>query len=280
MLTILDPVTNEILSRLNPTQITIPDLPRCTPGTRSEVIKRISNWICSEKDAQVFWLHGDVSCGKTQIALTLSDCFLRLGQLGAHVFFTPDTPNDSPRSIVRTLAYQLATRYPPISTAVCDALQRNVQGSVDNVDMKTQFKLLFLDPLRAVDAQSIQGPVLLVLDGLGQYQDDDVDTFLSTLFENSRLLPRFIRILVTSRPLPHLRHAFRSCNGPQNEHDLDGSGEDIDAESLQTSLGSDSRPSSQCVSLLVRTPTTGSAVSSYTASDSVPSVDKVGGTTS
>lgn len=50
-------------------------VPRCLPGTRTEVLKAIKDCIDGEKSKQICWLYGLAGSGKYTVNLTLADYY-------------------------------------------------------------------------------------------------------------------------------------------------------------------------------------------------------------
>ncbi|KAG2344799.1 hypothetical protein BDR05DRAFT_881426, partial [Suillus weaverae] len=93
---------------------------QCLPGTRIEILIKITDWANSTKDdAQpVLWLSGPVGKGKSAIAHTLANWFNNVGRLGSCYCF--DRRHEK---IFSTIARDLADRDPGVKRAMADAVQ-------------------------------------------------------------------------------------------------------------------------------------------------------------
>ena len=82
-------------------------------GTRREVLVQIEGWLKDKEDKRVFWLNGLAGTGKSTIAQTFAEMSFADGELGASFFCSRDFEDRSNlRSILPTLAFQLALQYP------------------------------------------------------------------------------------------------------------------------------------------------------------------------
>ena len=85
----------------------------CMKGTRRDLLSQLENWSNDEEEKQVFWLNGLAGTGKSAIAQTFAERSFADGKLGASFFCSRNSDNKSNlRSILPTLAFQLAHRYP------------------------------------------------------------------------------------------------------------------------------------------------------------------------
>ncbi|EJD04719.1 uncharacterized protein FOMMEDRAFT_68526, partial [Fomitiporia mediterranea MF3/22] len=61
--------------------------PQCLPGTRTEIMRQVVEWVLSDSDKNVFWLHGVAGSGKSTVSTTIAEYFRGISRLGAHLFF-------------------------------------------------------------------------------------------------------------------------------------------------------------------------------------------------
>ena len=61
--------------------------PLCHPGTRSEIIRAVAEWVSEPEGKCIYWLQGMAGTGKSTICRTLAHEFERTGILGAAYFF-------------------------------------------------------------------------------------------------------------------------------------------------------------------------------------------------
>ena len=81
--------------------------PKCLPGTRKEYLDKIMEWVLSDTEPNVLWLHGVAGSGKSTISMSIAEECFSTCRRGAHLFFTRGKSN--PGEVIRTIAFQLAS---------------------------------------------------------------------------------------------------------------------------------------------------------------------------
>ncbi|KAL5485796.1 hypothetical protein ACEPAI_6838 [Sanghuangporus weigelae] len=201
--------------------------PRCLEGTREEYLTWIMDFMSSETAPNILWLSGVAGCGKSTVAVTVSGRCTKEGYQPVHLFFEREKSKSS--SIVRTIAYELACRYPSVAREIIKTVKGN--NNIKDNELKDQFKDLLLDPLKT-GANDVVGPIVIILDALDE-SGSSVERrhFLRLLRAEFAQLPPKVRILVTSRPeedieacLSSQKHVFRIelAHGTEDSrHDVD-----------------------------------------------------------
>ncbi|KAL5526780.1 hypothetical protein ACEPAF_8505 [Sanghuangporus sanghuang] len=184
----------KVLEPFKPTS-DISTRPRCLEETREGYLIRIMDFVSSERAPNILWLSGAAGSGKSTVAVTVSDRCTKEGHQPVHLFF--EREKSKPSSIVRTIAYELACRYPPVAREIIKSVKRN--NNIKDSELKDQFKDLLLDPLNA-GADDVIGPIVIILDALDE-SGGSVERrhFLRLLQTDFARLPLKVRILVTSR---------------------------------------------------------------------------------
>ena len=139
----------------------------------------------------IIWLHGPPGCGKSTISLTLAEHFNSTLRLGAYLYLN-DSSYD-PSSVIATIASKLACFDSKLGKIISDHVESHHGG----LSVKTQFKEYLLEPL--IDgARAVNGPVIIILDGLDKcrYNESLLELLSSGLFSK---LPHNFRFLITSR---------------------------------------------------------------------------------
>ena len=139
----------------------------------------------------IIWLHGPPRCGKSTISFTLAEYFNSILRLGAYLHFRDGS--SSPSSVIATIAFKLACFDSTLGRIISDRVSRYHGG----LTVKTQFKEYLLDPLTE-GARAVNGPVIIILDGLDKYKNNEslLELISSGLFSE---LPHNFRFLITSR---------------------------------------------------------------------------------
>jgi hypothetical protein len=192
---------------------------QCLPGTRSDILSQITEWINDSGDAaqRVLWLSGPAGTGKSAIAHTIANWFNDLGGLGSCFCFNKDLKADKRHEkIFSTIARDLADRDPEMRRSLAHTVE-NANALKNTTDIIQQWCKLFMEPLKKLSGECV-GPVLIVIEALDE--SGEVETRRSLLrilagtLEAEGLpkiteLPSNFRILVTSRPLRDIDDEFR-----------------------------------------------------------------------
>ncbi|KAF5377896.1 hypothetical protein D9615_006826 [Tricholomella constricta] len=188
-----------------------PSPPRCQPGTRKAILKRIDKWVNAMEirmfstgrrvGGQVMWLHGPAGAGKSAIAQTVSEKYASSNQLAGSFFFSRRTAgHDNAKPFFPTIALQLATSISRMRRLIASAVKKDP---------------LIFDKSLATHSQPgpppSAPPFLVVLDGLNECNDKNsqraiLDCIADIL--HSHQIP--LCIVVASRPEPHIKDAFSS----------------------------------------------------------------------
>ncbi|KAJ7478235.1 hypothetical protein FB451DRAFT_1241661 [Mycena latifolia] len=174
------------------------------PGTRTVVLEVLKAWSADTDPAStILWLHGSPGAGKSAIAqIFAGDCRAQ-HRLGASFFFTRGhSKSGTWHGLFTTLAYQLATSIPELLLPV----QQAVEGDklVAGRAMPVQFEKLLLHPFQITPG--LPSMPVIVLDGLDECAEYKVQQQILRLFMEAirdHHLP--IRLLIVSRPKPHIR---------------------------------------------------------------------------
>jgi hypothetical protein len=195
--------------------------PRCHPETRTDLRDRILKHLAmSPKDrpSPLLWICGALGVGKSAVAQSIAEVCKEKGWTVAVFFFSRPNKRDDPTTVVPTLVLQLSESIPAylrIVTPLIVGKPTVLQGT-----LAVQFQMLITEPalaLSADDLSSLSGPIVMILDGLDECNDDNgaqpefvelVTQFTSTCKANC--LP-FVWI-VTSRPEPQIVNKFNLMN--------------------------------------------------------------------
>lgn len=133
------------------------------------------------------------------------------GRLGASFFFKRRHPKRGTwNGLFPTIAYQLATSIPALSLHV----QRAVEADklIAGRTMPVQFQRLILEPFRRTG--SLEFVPVIVLDGLDECEDHKIQQqILRLITDTIRVNHLPVRILICSRPEPHIREILEAQQG-------------------------------------------------------------------
>ncbi|KAJ6551008.1 hypothetical protein DFH09DRAFT_1039056 [Mycena vulgaris] len=178
--------------------------PACHPGTRTAILEQLGSWSTdTSPESTIMWLHGCAGAGKSAIVQMFAGNIQREGRLGASFFFKRGhTKRGTWHSLIPTISYQLAISVPALLLPIRQAVEHDklVVGRA----MAASFEQLLVEPFKNV--QELQHIPVIVLDGLDECADHKVQQQILRLFIRAirdHQLP--IRLLIASRPEPHLR---------------------------------------------------------------------------
>ena len=183
--------------------------PKCHPGTREKVLRRIKDWI-EEGTSRILWLFGSAGVGKSAIAQTIAEHCLANDKLGAAFFFRGGDPhrNDADR-LFPTLAWQLMSSVPEIEVHISASMKKD--PFLPTRSIQTQFEQLIAKPFRlaAGNNSPLRTSGIVIIDGVDECAGETTQQcFLSLLGSavDNGGLP--LRLLICSRPEPHVRETF------------------------------------------------------------------------
>ncbi|KAH7925768.1 WD40 repeat-like protein [Leucogyrophana mollusca] len=182
--------------------------PACLPGTRVDVLGRISNWVEQSDNPSICWLSGMAGSGKSAIAQSVAEKYAGEKRLAASFFFSRrELERSSTQHFFPTLASQIMTFIPSVRPTIIDTL--NDDFTTPTKVLREQMQKLLLAPLKAANAH-FTSPMLMVIDSLDECDNERLAAeLISLLARLIRECPIPLRILITSRAESHIRAKFR-----------------------------------------------------------------------
>ncbi|KAF8143496.1 hypothetical protein K438DRAFT_1922448 [Mycena galopus ATCC 62051] len=183
--------------------------PSCHPGTRSRVLADLTAWAHDgRRESRLLWLYGSAGIGKSAVVQTFAANCEEQRLLGASFFFKrQDAERGSWKGLFPTLAYQLAISLDELRDFIREAVEGDML--VFGQAMRHQYQKLIATPFEQAPPFAVRP--IIVIDGLDECEDHGVQLkLLKLLSEGIRTLP--FRVLVASRPEPHLREAIQAPN--------------------------------------------------------------------
>lgn len=184
-----------------------PDRPdACFEGTRVDLLKELNDWIKDADDgvARFLWLSGIAGVGKTTVARTIAEIAQKRGQLGGQFFFSRrgEAELRDPSIVIPTIAHQLAR----FDAEFCHHIMASLQEHPDaaQASLKDQLNYFILEPLSKIKRDPDR-VILLVFDAFDECEPRGARAILQLLVAALPKLPFFLKLLVTSRPEPHIR---------------------------------------------------------------------------
>ncbi|KAJ5819321.1 hypothetical protein N7474_004912 [Penicillium riverlandense] len=183
----------------------------CLPGTRTELLQQIEEWVSSPGGKCLFWLNGMAGTGKSTISRTVAKLLKETNQLGASFFFKGgEGDRGNATKLFPTLVRQLVLKCPGLITGVRKTLSDD--PDVASKSLSEQFDKLLLQPLLNLDQFSQQPQIaVIVIDALDECKhDEDVLNIirLLPLLQKARVVR--LRVFLTSRPELPIRLGFQN----------------------------------------------------------------------
>lgn len=190
---------------------------------REWLFEKVERWRCDRSsDSRLFWILGSPGVGKSAFAAQLT--FTRSDTVVAAQFCQWDkTDHRNARRVVRSLAFQLATRFPDYRKLL---LSLPEISELDDKNADDLFDYLLANPLRSV-IHGGRDRYLIVIDALDEAGDSTSNPLVEMLARNTRRLPDWLGLVVTSRPefevktlLQHLSPVVLDTTTESNRDDL------------------------------------------------------------
>ena len=184
-------------------------------GTRQWFFDELSTWFADE-ESRVMILTAGPGIGKSVLSAKVCQDYSELGKLAGRHFCDFRKSNYSkPSNILQSLASQMCDNVDGFRKKLTEILGRN--HSRDS--LSDAFTVLLNEPSHALDRRE---PMLIVVDALDESKTDDKSEFLELISDEFPNLPKWIKILITSRPELQVKKKLEHFNPleilPQDDH--------------------------------------------------------------
>ena len=184
-------------------------------GTRQWFFDELSTWFADE-ESRVMILTAGPGIGKSIVSAKVCQDYSERGKLAGRHFCDFRKSNYSkPSNILQSLASQMCDNVDGFREKLTEILGRN--HSRDS--LSDAFTVLLNEPLHALDRRE---PMLIVVDALDESKTDDKSEFLELISDEFPNLPKWIKILITSRPELQVKKKLEHFNPleilPQDDH--------------------------------------------------------------
>jgi hypothetical protein len=177
---------------------------------RKWLFEAVENWRQPEnRDPRLFWITGDPGVGKSAFAAQLTHT--RPDAVIAAQFVEWDKPDHrDARRIVRSLAFQLATRLPDYRKLLLTLPE--IEGEkLDRKDPAELFDYLLANPLRSIIGGG-RDRQLIVIDALDEAGEAGRNPLVEILARHAPRLPDWLGFVVTSRPESAVQTPLQGLN--------------------------------------------------------------------
>ncbi|KAJ7889153.1 hypothetical protein B0H14DRAFT_1176452 [Mycena olivaceomarginata] len=180
--------------------------PKCHPETRTNLLNKLFCWAtASESDYSIQWLHGPAGAGKSAVMQSLCQELQDAGRLGGSFFFKRVHKTcGNAKVLFATLAFQLAISQSELKSLIARSVEKD--PSVLARGMDVQLRSLILEPCKLLQNPT---PSILLIDGLDECEGHHIQREILRLIASTvKDLGLRLRILIASRPEPHIRQTF------------------------------------------------------------------------
>ena len=161
----------------------------------------------ANRNSRLFWIIGDPGVGKSAFAAQLTHT--RADTVIAAQFVEWDKPDHrNARRVVRSLAFQLATRLPDYRKLL---LTLPEIAELDRKDPAELFDYLLANPLRSVIGGGRER-YLIVIDALDEAGEAGRNPLVEMLARHAPRLPDWLGLVVTSRPESDVKTPLQGLN--------------------------------------------------------------------
>nr|OQO19819.1 hypothetical protein B0A51_12754 [Rachicladosporium sp. CCFEE 5018] len=180
----------------------------CLANTRATLLDEIKQWADGADDRFVYWLNGSAGTGKSTIARTLAQHYEEQRRLGGSYFFSAGGGAASGAAkLLTTLASQLARNIPASAIHIHNAIVDH--KDIAKLGLREQWEKLIINPLTKVGQSTTYATIVFIWDALDECSDvREIREVLQLLARTTALKATRLRVLVTSRPEPHIRRCF------------------------------------------------------------------------
>ena len=190
-------------------------------GTRQWFFDKLSTWY-SDEESKVMILTAGPGIGKSVLAAKVCELYKQSGQLaGCHFCDYRKTNLAKPSNILQSLASQMCDNVVGFREKLTEILQReHSRDSLSDANF-----LLLHEPLHSLDRCE---PMLIVLDALDESSTGEKSEFLELISDEFLELPKWIKILITSRPELPVRKKLELFKPLEIRADSDWQTEDVE----------------------------------------------------
>ena len=194
---------------------------------RQWIIDRFNTWLTDEPQSRVLRIEGGPGLGKTAVTSYLAHS-AKSSVLAVHLCQYNAGESRNPLRLVRTLAYQLATRLPDYRARLLKSVSIQKPETMQGKDPASLWGDIITAPLAGAGKGNIDRQRLaIIIDGLDEATADGKNPIVELLATEISKLPTWIGVVLTGRPDPELTQRLSrykpmvlSDDDPQNVADL------------------------------------------------------------
>ena len=174
-------------------------------GTRQWFFDRLSSWLC-DKESRVMILTAGPGIGKSVLLAKICEMYKQCGLLAAcHFCDFKKSDYSNPQRILQSLASQMCENVDEFRDKLNEVFRREHSRE----SLSDAFRVLLEDPLHGLDRTE---PMLIVIDALDESKTEVKCEFLELIADEFEKLPKWIKILISSRPELQVRKKLEFLN--------------------------------------------------------------------
>ena len=189
-------------------------------GTRQWFLDKLSSWF-NDKESRVMILTAGPGIGKSVLFAKICEMYKQYSQLVAcHFCDFKKSDYSNPHRILQSLASQMCDNIDGFREKLNEDLKREHSRE----SLSDAFRVLLEDPLHGLNRTE---SVLIVIDALDESKTEVKSEFLELIADEFRALPKWIKILISSRPELQVKKKLEFLNpleilpdDEQHEEDL------------------------------------------------------------
>lgn len=181
---------------------------------RKWVFEKVKEWINNENAPKIFWMTALPGVGKSAIAINLLHEFPNI--VAFHMCKRGSEERSSPIRAICSIAYQLSnynTQYREFLVKSADMIKEFQNNNGNVIDF---FSNLVIQPLCGICHIGKISPLIILIDGLDENTQDGENYMAQFINDAIELFPKWLRIVVTSRPDPEIRFFLQGISQEWN----------------------------------------------------------------
>ena len=162
---------------------------------RRDIISAIERWRIATP-SRLCWIKGGPGTGKSALSAYLAH-YGKSVVIATHFCDWGNSEQRSPMQLICNIAFQLAARLPDYRSLLVH--KQNIEEIVRSNDANVLFEELLTNLLNyKIDGQ--QEHYIILVDALDEASSDGINAIADMLKHNANRLPKWVKILITSRP--------------------------------------------------------------------------------
>ena len=200
------------LAEVNSQKVIADHAEKYQEGTRQFFFESVEKWLDDRSSPnRVMVISGTAGMGKSVIAAVICKRMQAAGRLSGSHFCQHDKARyRNPKVMLQSLACQLSHSLPEYKETLMKTLSGNLGVELNNMEVKDLFELLFDELLSKLKDPGRN--ILLVIDGLDESEYQGRNELLDVISNHFIKLPRWIRLVVTTRPEINIADSLKSFN--------------------------------------------------------------------